>query len=233
VALCVAGALLVLWLPEWLASRPTGRPLRWSRLGAPVLAVFPAERAHALREALTTPAASRPRRALDTTPNAPAVKPARRPAETPRNGTSAAHDEVAVTIVPFPPAVEVTIDGKPAGKGPRLDLKLAPGRHEVTLTHPSCPVCLPTSYPIEVDAKRAKNFRLAIRYEPVHLTVQGPKGAKILVDGVLRGATNEELRIPVRGLGAQALDVVVRWGDAEERRRVTARAGEKVSIDVP
>jgi hypothetical protein len=229
-ALAAVGlVLLATWLPGWLAERSSDRPLLWSRLGAPLLAVLPVPRTHDPREALTAPAPGRPRRAHEPRLTAVADVPTPRPA-TP---APAPRDQVAVTIVPFPPAVEVQVDGRSVGKGPRLDLRLAPGRHEVTLTHPSCPVCLPTSYPIEVDPKRPKHFRLAIRYEPIRLAVKGPQTGKVFVDGVLRGATNEELRVPVRSLAPLPLDVVVRWGDREEKRRVTARAGEKVSVEVP
>jgi serine/threonine-protein kinase len=229
----LVGVATATWLPDWLASRSPSRTLRWSRVGAPLLAALPAERTHPLREAVLAPEPARPRRVLETAlRDVSKAVPAPTPPRTATVPPSRARDEVAVTIVPFPPAVEVQVDGRPVGKGPRLELRLPPGRHEVTLTHPSCPVCLPTSYPIEIDAKRPKSFRLAIRYEPVRLAVQGPVAGKVFVDGVLRGATNEELRVPVRGLGAQALDVVVRWSDRETKRSVTAKAGEKVAVEV-
>ena len=236
-----AGALVVAlgglaaatWLPDWLASPPTGHTLRWSRLGAPLLAE-PTPPPRSLREAMAAPEPSRPRRALESRLSEP-PRPAARPPHVrpPAAAVTPPRDALDVSIVPFPPAVDVTIDGKPAGKGPRLDVKLPPGRHEVTLTHPSCPVCLPTTYPIEVDGSHPKAFRLAIRYQPARLAVQGPEAGKVFVDGVLRGTTNQELQVPVRGMAPQALEVVVRWPDHQAQRRVTAKAGEKVSIEVP
>jgi len=227
------------WLPERLGSRAPERTLAWSRLGAPLVAALsvpgagPPTRAHPLREPVLLAEPPHPRRALEARLTAPG-KVAARPAHIrpPAAALQRPRDQVAVTIVPFPPAVDVSIDGKPAGRGPRLDVSLTAGRHEVTLTHPSCAVCLPTTYPIEVDARRARAFRLAIRYEPVRLAVQGPEGGKVFVDGVLRGATNQELQIPAPGPGAQSLDLVVRWPDHQAQRRVTAKAGEKVSVDV-
>jgi len=137
-----------------------------------------------------------------------------------------------VTIAANPPAARVLVDGRFVGQGYIRDLALAPGQHRVRLEFPECQACRDTETPFTIDPiNPLKELRLSIGYKEATLTVSGPAGAQVLVNGVPRGRTSETLRIPMTGPTPVAAQVTVRVeGQPARVLRVTLEAGKAATL---
>ena len=94
------------------------------------------------------------------------------------------------------------------------------------------PIDPESEYPLYVDPiNPLKELRLSIGYKEATLTVSGPAGAQVLVNGVPRGRTNETLRIPMTGPTPVAAQVTVRVeGQPGRVQRVTLEAGKAANL---
>jgi serine/threonine-protein kinase len=152
-------AALALWLAE---ERPRTLPRPWSEVRKQ-LPPAPVVHPKLPRRALETPLHSAARR-----PPSPSLS---RPLTPRPEQTAAAVSALAqvatfpVTIVAFPPAVAIWVDGRQQGVGRVNDLPLTPGRHRVLVHHPSCADCIDTTYEIVIDPRNPPKvpFRVSIR----------------------------------------------------------------------
>jgi serine/threonine-protein kinase len=173
----------------------------------------------------------------------PETVPAGRPAKPPRVAAVAAPVPagngpplVAVVIQANPPAVRITLDGRVAGEGTTGELRLPPGRHVVRLTHPSCAACQDAEYGFTIDPANPPvgPLRYSIGYRDASLTVSGPAGALVAVNGVARGRTNERLAIPMTGPQPLVATVSVQAeGRPPRTSRVTLEAGKQSILELP
>ncbi len=108
-------------------------------------------------------------------------------------------DLVPLVIHANPPAVRITVDNQYLGTGSTGLVRLAPGRHVVTLSHPKCDVCRDATYEFTLDPAHPPKapLRFSIGYLDAVLVVRGPEGARVLVNGLPRGTTNRPLRVPM------------------------------------
>jgi len=126
--------------------------------------------------------------------------------ESPSNGAHGGPAGVAtndvlipVTILAYPPAVQIFIDGALAGAGNVQGHKLPPGPHRLRLHHPSCPACADTDSVFEVKADAGSlSIKERIGFKPARLRVSSPSPGMVFVDGELAGRTNETLKIEAR-----------------------------------
>ena len=143
---------------------------------------------------------------------------------------------IPVTIVAFPPAVRISVDGTSFGFGSTGEIRLAAGRHQVSLVHPSCDVCRDTEYSFRLDPDNPPRtaLRFSIGFRNAVLTVHGPEGGRVLVNGVARGRTNEALQVPVAQATPAPCDVTVLVeGQPRRSARVTLGPGQTASVGVP
>lgn len=107
--------------------------------------------------------------------------------------------QVLLVVQAHPPAVRIMIDGKFFGEGTTGEILLEEGQHVIHLSHPSCSVCKDTTYNITLDSNNPPKgaFRFSITYKDALLTVKGPQGGIVLVNGIKRGMTNEVIHIPM------------------------------------
>jgi serine/threonine protein kinase len=89
------------------------------------------------------------------------TRPESRPVKPPRSEPET--KPVAVRLTAFPPAVKIVVGGKTLTPGEVLSLM--PGRHRVTLTHPSCEGCADNVHVLEVPA--GQRFEHHFRFEKV------------------------------------------------------------------
>ena len=80
------------------------------------------------------------------------------------------------------PAVDVLIDGKPAGRSP-VKAKVSPGRHRVTLADKAAGINLTRTVLVE----RTGVTPLDVQIGKAGVTVDGPVGSKVFIDGKLSG----------------------------------------------
>ncbi|MEC9073393.1 MAG: serine/threonine-protein kinase, partial [Myxococcota bacterium] len=120
----------------------------------------------------------------------------------------------APTMVPVrfsaePPAVTLTLDGRPVRKGTVIQVRA--GTHQAVLTHPQCPTCGPTKRSLKIQptssGKPAK-VHLKFRYPPALVTVRCKNGT-VSVNGKVYGPCGKTYRVPVLTHKAQTGKIVV------------------------
>ena len=127
-----------------------------------------------------------------------------------------------------PPGGEVTIDGRRRGETP-LKLELAPGRYEVTVSGRGRSRTLAVE--IASGAEVVRRVDLAPERAPVTGSleiVSQPSGARVLIDGRVRGQTP----LLVDELAAGRHVVLVESGSGAVRRTVRVRPGETTRVEV-
>lgn len=153
-----------------------------------------------------------------------------------QNSSPPQPETVPVVIFANPPAVRIIVDGNYVGTGTTGEIHLAPGKHVVTLSHPKCDVCRDASYEIKLDPNKPPRapLRFSIGYLDALLTVQGPEGAKVFVNGLERGTVGKQIRIPMSQPGP--LDVIVSLevdGSKTGGKKVTLAPGVATSVSLP
>jgi tRNA A-37 threonylcarbamoyl transferase component Bud32 len=234
------GALVVLIVVGGLVLGPRvvdrlqrTRPLNWSGRLRPVLRLLePLRPSHPPRAALGMVPSARGRHGIDL-----ALTPVLPDRARLRPGSGAAEARKAtwpVSIMAFPPAVEIAVDGVRCGSGRCVDQPLTAGEHKVTLTHPTCEVCLETRYKIQVDQRDGERppYRFPIRYRPALLRFKGPPGGQVFVGGALKGTSDRPVKVSLTRPGETRLELQVRWPDHEVKRSVRVRAGQTVDVDL-
>ncbi len=145
-------------------------------------------------------------------------------------------DLVPIVIQANPPAVRITVDGQTMGTGTTGPVRLAPGRHVVTLSHPKCDVCRDTTYEFTLDPARPPRapLRFSIGYLDALLVVRGPDGARVLVNGLPRGTTGQTLRIPMTRPDPVEVQVAVEVAGGPPRStRAVLAPGTTASVSLP
>lgn len=113
---------------------------------------------------------------------------------------SGAERKIPVTIFANPPAVQIFIDNIPSGFGTTGNIGLSEGEHIIKLLHPDCSICMETTYRLAIDVKNPPKapIRYSIRYKDAVLLVKSEiKNGKVFVNGILRGETGENIKIPL------------------------------------
>ncbi len=165
----------------------------------------------------------------------PHVRPLPKPSANGSTQTAKAQP-IPVTVQAFPPAVQIFVDGRAAGFGSSGEMALAPGRHQVRLVHPNCEACRETSYSFNLSSDNPPKapLRFSIGFKEALVIVRGPGGAQVLVNGVMRGQTNETLRIPTSQAAPQSATVAVRMGgQVIQSARTTLTPGKTVTLTLP
>jgi eukaryotic-like serine/threonine-protein kinase len=125
-------------------------------------------------------------------PPAPTVPAdAHRPVPRSRLTTARPQPSVAGTLsLRIYPYADVSIDGRLMAKGVQIwDAPLAPGTHELTLTHPSS-----KSWTQRVEIESGKPLSLPVKLVPLPATLKieaEPRDALIMVEGVYKGTAFE------------------------------------------
>jgi len=158
-----------------------------------------------------------------------------------RDDVSATESLVAqkfpVSIHVYPPAVQISVDGRRVGVGRVEGLMLEPGRHQVQLSHPSCEECRDVTSVISVDPANPPRapLRMSIQYREARLTVTGPSGGRVFInnESTPRGSTNSLISIPVDRPGQIDCSVkVIVDGVEKYSGAVKLQAGRMASIRV-
>jgi len=121
---------------------------------------------------------------------------------------------IGPTMVPVrfsaePPAVQLTLDGRPVRKGTVLQVRA--GTHQAVLTHPQCPTCGPTRRTLKIqptDSGAPSKVHLKFRYPPALVTVRCKNGT-VSVNGKVYGPCGKTYRVPVLTHKAQTGKIVV------------------------
>ncbi len=145
-------------------------------------------------------------------------------------------DLVPIVIQANPPAVRITVDDRTMGTGTTGPVRLAPGRHVVTLSHPKCDVCRDATYEFTLDPAHPPRapLRFSIGYLDALLVVRGPDGARVLVNGLPRGTTGRTLRIPMTRPDPVEVQVVVEVAGGPSRSaRAVLAPGTTASVSLP
>lgn len=144
---------------------------------------------------------------------------------------------IPVVIQADPPAVRITLDGHFVGEGITGELRLTPGRHRVHLSHPSCTACLDVEKEFVLEGAPGDNprrLRFSIAYRDAILRVSGPLGAKVAVNGVIRGRTNEDIAIPMNQPKPAPVTVsVLLDGQPTRVSRVVLESGKTSVLELP
>lgn len=143
---------------------------------------------------------------------------------------------VSVVIHANPPAVRITVDDRYLGTGTTGPVKLSPGRHRVSLSHPKCDVCRDTTYEFTLDPAHPPRapLRFSIGYLDALLVVHGPEGARVLVGGLPRGVTNRTLRIPMTGPEPVEVPILVELaGGGSRTTRTVLAPGTTTTVTIP
>ena len=228
VALIITGGLVL--GPRVVDRLQRTRPLDWSGRLRPVLRLLdPLRPSHPPRVALGMVPSTRGRRGIELALTPVVPEPARL-----RPGAANRKETWPVSIMAFPPAVEIAVDGVRCGTGRCVDQPLAAGEHQVTLSHPTCEVCEETRYKIQVDQRAGERppYRFPIRYRPALLKFKGPPGGQVFVGGALKGTSDRPVKVSLTRPGETRLDLHVRWPDHEVKRSVRVKAGQTVDVDL-
>lgn len=145
-------------------------------------------------------------------------------------------DLVPLVIQANPPAVRITVDDRYMGTGTTGPVRLAPGRHVVTLSHPKCDVCRDATYEFTLDPAHPPRapLRFSIGYLDALLVVQGPEGARVLVNGLPRGTTGRTLRIPMTRPDPVEVQIAVEVAGGPSRSaRAVLAPGTTASVSLP
>jgi serine/threonine-protein kinase len=203
-ALAAAGAV-ALWLSK--------APLR-TNLDTPAAAA-PAAAAPDAGDASPAPDGVRPeaweRVAEEGPPRARQVDMARPPRATP-----------TLDVVTSPP-LTVSIDGKVVGRAP-AKFDLASGSHRVTLGDPSQGIRIVRDVRVKAGANR-----LSVTVGKGTVTVSGPNGCDVRIDGRVVGKTPLDGPVPVYE-GNHRIQVTL--GDAHWHETFSVADGEQVTVDM-
>ena len=131
----------------------------------------------------------------------------------------AATGAILVRLTAEPPAVTITLDGKPVQSGGIL--KLRAGRHKAVLTHPACSDCSPTRRTFRVPERPKKSpfhQHLRFAYKPAIVTVSC-QGGTVSVDGRVYGPCGKSYRVTVLRHQPRVGKITVTLSDGSTRRR--------------
>jgi serine/threonine-protein kinase len=140
---------------------------------------------------------------------------------------------LSLTIRPW---ADVFVDGSKMAKGvPSVQLALAPGQHQLALSHPDCKPLRET-----INLRPGENQRLRLELEPMpaRLRIRAvPGGAGVMVDSVFLGLADDSkvTPIPVDMANQQTRRVMVRVfkdGFLDKELPVTLSANHEVPLDV-
>lgn len=164
--------------------------------------------------------------------------PVPRKAERPNGKPSepAPPDLIPIVIHANPPAVRITVDDRFLGTGTTGPVRLAPGRHVVTLSHPKCDVCRDATYEFTLDPAHPPRapLRFAIGYLDALLVVQGSEGGRVFVGGLPRGTTGRTLRVPMTQPDPVEVQVEVEVGEGKRRGvRAVLAPGVTTTVTLP
>ncbi len=136
-----------------------------------------------------------------------------------------------VRITAEPPAVKITVDGKPVTPGETLSL--SPGKHKARLTHPACKEekCAATVKAFYVpDKPNAPLTRVHVRfkYEPAMVRVDCSNG-KVKIDGKVYGGCGKAYRVAVLSHKTRLGIIEVTFPDGGKKsHKFTMKPGAKV-----
>ena len=130
---------------------------------------------------------------------------------------TAAIAPVPVNVIVRPWAA-IWVDGVLASaRAPRHTLSLTPGPHTLELRNPSC-----APHTERIVARGGEQLRFDLAYLPAQLTVNGPRGARVLIDGHALGSAGTAIAIPMDGAADRRVAVQLAGSNASQTVHLTA-----------